>query len=131
MRAFKTKGFGKWATQEGVTDEALWTAVEELVQGNADALGGHVYKKRVALPGRGKRGGARTLLAFKQDENAFFLYGFAKNQRANIKTDELRALKLLAKELLGYSEQGINKAIKTGALIEVEDHGEATNEDKN
>jgi hypothetical protein len=104
--------------------------VEELVHGNAGALGGHVYKKRIALPGRGKRGGARTLLAFKQDENAFFLYGFVKNQRANIKADELRALKLLAKELLGYSESGFNKAIKVGALIEVEDHGEEANENK-
>ena len=127
MRIFKTKGFHQWADKEGVADEALRTAVEEMVRGQVDAnLGGHVYKKRVALPGRGKSGGARTLLAFKQDDDAFFMYGFAKNQRANITDKELKALRLLAKQCLGYSEKGLEKAVRVGELIEVEvdDNGE-------
>ena len=33
-------------------------------------------KKRVALPGHGKRGSLRTLVAFQLDEKAFFIYGF-------------------------------------------------------
>jgi hypothetical protein len=41
----------------------LRVAVEETAAGLIDAdLGGRVYKKRVPLPGRGKRGGARTLI---------------------------------------------------------------------
>lgn len=43
-----------------LTDDALCDAVSEMAQGLVDAdLGGHVVKKRVALPGQGKRGGAR------------------------------------------------------------------------
>jgi hypothetical protein len=102
----------------------LRTAVDEMECGLNDAdLGGHVVKKRVAISGRGKRGGVRTLLAFRVGDKAFFVYGFAKNARANISADELKALKYLAKELLGYSDKDLTKAIEYGALIEVENDG--------
>ena len=101
------------------------SAVTELERGLADALGGYVYKKRVALPGRGKRGGARTLLAFRRGSSAFFIYGYPKNERANITDRELDALRLLAKELLGYSEHQLVVAVKAGEIIEVSDDGEA------
>lgn len=101
-------------------DETLLAAVEELEIGLIDAeLGGYVIKKRVALQGRGKRGGARTLLAYQQGNKAFFVYGFAKNERANISDKELKALKLLAIQLLGYTNPTLIKAIKAGELIEV------------
>jgi len=55
MRVFKSKWFQKWATGEGLDDKALLSAVEEMGKGLIDArLGGHVVKKRVALPGRGR-----------------------------------------------------------------------------
>lgn len=125
MNIYKTKWFHRWAAKEGLSDAVLWTATLELEQGLADALGGYVYKKRIGLPGRGKRGGVRTLIAFRQGERAFFMYGYPKNERANINHDELKALRLLAKELLGYNEQGLIKAIKAGELIEVIDDGKA------
>jgi hypothetical protein len=84
-------------------------------------LGGNVYKKRVAKPGQGKSGSYRTILAFKLKDKAFFMYGFSKNQRANISSKELVVLKRLASELLGYSELQLNKAVEKGELIEVED----------
>ena len=124
MRIFKNKAFSKWAAKEGLEDESLRAAVDEMVRGLIDAdLGGHVVKKRVALPGRGKSGGVRTLLAYKIGNKAFFVYGFAKNARANISADELKALKFLAKELLNYSDKALTEAIKHGALIEVENDG--------
>ncbi len=121
MQALKTKAFAGWADGDGLSDAALAAAVAEMEAGLIDArLGGQVVKKRVALPGRGKRSGARTLVAFKQDEKAFFVYGFAKNERANISDKELKALKLLAKELLNYPAEMLAKAIKAGELIEIE-----------
>jgi hypothetical protein len=48
------------------------------------------------------------------------IFGFAKNERANISSDELRALKFLAKELLNYSAMSLTKALQTGELIEIE-----------
>jgi hypothetical protein len=121
MQAFKTKAFAKWAAGEGLGDDALASAVMEMEQGLIDArLGGQVVKKRVALRGRGKRGGARTLVAFRQDDKAFFIYGFAKNERANVSDGELKALKLLAKALLNYPLATLRKAVDAGELIEIE-----------
>lgn len=122
MQAFKTKAFAKWARGEGLGDAALGTAVSEMERGLIDAqLGGQVVKKRVAFPGRGKRGSARTVVAFKQGDKAFFIYGFAKNERGNVSEKELQALKLLAKELLGYTATPLNKAQNAGELIEIEE----------
>jgi hypothetical protein len=57
MKIFKLKLFHKWANKEGLTDDSLKKAVKEMEQGLIDAdLGGHVYKKRVGIQGRGKRG---------------------------------------------------------------------------
>lgn len=124
MWVFKNKAFSKWATKEGLSDGALLAAVEEIARGLVDAdLGGHVFKKRVAVGGRGKSGGVRTLLAYRAGDKAFFVYGFAKNVRANISDKELKALKLYADTLLSYSKAELNKAVKSGALIEVVNDG--------
>ena len=85
MRAYKTKWFHRWALKEGVTDMSLVAAVSELAAGLVDAdLGGYVVKKRAGLHGRGKRGGVRTVVALRHESLTFFIYGFAKNERANI-----------------------------------------------
>ena len=74
MRVFKTKGFQKWAAREGLTDEALRAAVEEMENGLIDAeLSGDVVNKRVALTGRGKRGGTRTLVVYQQASAALLV----------------------------------------------------------
>jgi hypothetical protein len=124
MRIFKNKVFNKWAAKEGLDDESLRTAVDEMEHGLIDAdLGGQVVKKRVALAGRGKSGGARTLIAYRVGDRAFFIYGFAKNARANISAKELEALKAYAAVLLSYSEKDLDKAVKEGVLYEVESDG--------
>jgi len=124
MQAFKTKWFAKWASSQRINDKALSAAVAEMEQGLVDAqLGGQVVKKRVALSGKGKRGSARTLLAFRQGDKAFFIYGFAKKERGNIGVKDLKALKLLAREMLSYTNPALTKAIKAGELIEVKDDG--------
>lgn len=123
MSIFTSKLFHKWANKEGLTDESLRKADKKMEEALIDAdLGGHVYKKRVAIEGHGKSGGLRTILAFKVGNNSFFMYGFAKNKRANISVKEIKALKIMAKGLLGYSTLQLNKAIKAGSLIEVENY---------
>jgi hypothetical protein len=39
----------------------------------------------------------------KSGDKAFFMYGFAKNVQANVSTDQLKALKHLAKELVNVT----------------------------
>jgi hypothetical protein len=124
MRIFKNKMFNRWAANEGLGDDALIAAVNEILQDLIDAdLGGHVLKKRVALAGRGKRSGVRTLLAYKAGNRAFFVYGFAKNALENISARELKALKHFAKILLDLGERELTQAIMDGALIEVKTDG--------
>jgi len=81
-RVFKTRHFSRWVRKTELTDNALCTAVAEMAQGLIDAdLGGGIVKKRVGLAGRGKRGGARTLVATSKGNRWFFVYGFEKNDR--------------------------------------------------
>ena len=120
MQIFLTKWFDRWSNKEGLSKQALRNAVIEMEGGVIDAnLGGNVVKKRVGVHSQGKRGGVRTIVAFKIKDKAFFLYGFAKNQQDNINDKQLQALKLMAKHLLSYDNKALDKAIKAQELIEV------------
>ncbi len=106
----------------GLTDSALRKAVFEMAQGLYDAdLGSYVVKKRIALPGQGKRGGARTIVATKLAERWFFLYGLRKNERANIDQTELKLLQELAKEFLSFDDHqlAIAIALAAGEIVEI------------
>ena len=82
-------------------------------------LAGHVVKKRVPLAGRGKRSGARTLVATQFDDRWFLMYGFEKNERPNIADDELKVLREVAKELLALKDMEIAIAMSKGELVEI------------
>lgn len=119
-RIFKTKSFAKRAKAMGLVDESLFNAIREISQGLYDAhLGGHVYKKRVPLGHSGKRGGGRTIIAFKLGDKAIFMYGFPKSERDNLSQKEVDALKALGDIYFEYSEWQIENAIHSGDLIEV------------
>lgn len=89
-------------------------------QGQYEAnLGGAIYKKRIPIAGKGKRGGARVILAFKANELIVFIYGFSKNEKSNVDNKEKEALKSLAKVYLAYPQKELEQAIKFGKLIEI------------
>ena len=120
MRIFKTRAFDRWATKAKLPNKLLQQAVAEITLDQYEAtLGGFLYKKRIALGNKGKSGGVRTIVALKHEEKAFFIYGFSKNQKANITVDELAALKKLSKLYLGYTEEQIRKILKIKEFIEV------------
>ncbi len=115
-----TKFFYRWQEKSGVTEAALVDAVAEMEAGLIDAdLGGSVYKKRIAIPGQGKRGGVRTILAMKAGERTFFLYGYAKNELENITNRDLKSLKKVAVRLLYAPETKISDYLTRGLLKEV------------
>ncbi len=119
-RVFKTRHFSHWMRKTELTDNALCSAVNEMMQGLIDAdLGGNVVKKRVGLAGRGKRGGARTLIATNQGNRWFFVYGFEKNDRANIAGDELEGLQDIAGQLLALSVSQLDEAVQDASLKEI------------
>lgn len=119
-RVFKTRYFSRWMRKTQLTNSALCEAVAEMSQGLVDAdLGGGVVKKRVALPGHGKSGGARTLVATNKGTRWFFVFGFEKNDRANISDQELEALQDLAQDLLARTGAQLDLAVQTSALEEI------------
>ena len=71
------------------------------------------------MPGRGKRGSTRTLLATNRKDRWIFVHGFEKNEQENISANELEALKLLADDLLTLSESQISETVGKGSLLEV------------
>jgi hypothetical protein len=120
VRVFKTTWFARFAGKEGITDEELREMVNQLETGQAGAdLGGGVYKVRAARPGESKAGGYRVIVFFRSEERTFFVYGFAKSQRANIDQKELRAFKNDAKDQFSLTDEQIAAWLRKKKLIEV------------
>lgn len=119
-RVFKTRHFTRWMRKTGLANTALCAAVDEMVRGLVDAdLGGGVVKKRVPLPGRGKSGSTRTLVATNKGNRWFFLFGFEKNERDNVSEKELEALQAIAGDLLKLSSRDLDAQVESGALQEI------------
>jgi hypothetical protein len=120
VRIFKNKAFMRFAKKAGLDDSTLSKSIQDAARGLVAAdLGGGVVKQRIARPGQGKSGGFRTLIVFRAGARAFFVHGFAKNEKDNIGTNELIAIKKLASELLAYDDRAIARAVASGTLIEV------------
>jgi hypothetical protein len=100
----------------------LFKAINEMERGLVDAdLGGNIYKKRIALPGRGKRGSTRTLIATNGATRWIFLNGFEKNEQDNITHNELSVWKMIAQDLLECSDMALNTLQRDGELEEIHD----------
>jgi len=122
LRVFKNKIFRRFAQRENISDKSLLEAIERAEKGSIDAdLGGGVIKQRIARPGQGKSGGFRSIVLFRSGDKAFFVYGFAKNERDNITPREREAFKGLAADMLKYRDEILNMTVKQGVLFEVHD----------
>ncbi len=70
---YTTKTFDRWAKKANLSDKALINAVLEMEKGIIHAdLGGSLYKQRVPLLERGKRGSVRTIIAARIGDTYFF-----------------------------------------------------------
>lgn len=92
-------------------------------RGNIDAdYGGGVIKQRIARTNQGKSGGYRAIVYYRQADKSFFVYGFSKNARDNIETDEERELKRQAKIIFALSNEQLLKLLENGTYQEVKSH---------
>ncbi|MBF0356499.1 MAG: type II toxin-antitoxin system RelE/ParE family toxin [Alphaproteobacteria bacterium] len=120
MRIFATKAFARFARHEDISAGELCEAIERAEAGLIAAdLGGGIIKQRIARKGQGKSGGLRTIVIFRQQTRAVFVYGYAKSARSDIGPDELKAFRRLAAELLSLDTSGITAAMKNGTLQEI------------
>jgi hypothetical protein len=116
---FLERRFANWAKSKGIDDEHLFETAVEAFAGEVEAdLGGYLFKKRLARDGEGKSGGYRTILCFRKsgEERIVFLHGFAKTAKGNLSPTELRALKLIAKSLVGLRQDQIEALVVRGML---------------
>jgi hypothetical protein len=110
----------RFAKKASIGDAALYEAIRDAERGLIAAnLGGGVIKQRIARAGRGKSAGFRALIVFRAGERAFFVHGFAKNEKDNVNNDELATLKRLASELLGVDDEAIHRVVASGTLTGV------------
>lgn len=121
MRIFKTKAFDKFAQKHYIPDEDFLEAVMRAEQGAIDAdLGSNIIKQRIARAGKGRSGGFRAFIFYRINENSYFVAAISKNVRDNISTQELAALKALAKEYAKLAPQQIERQIENGLFIEID-----------
>ena len=117
MSYYITRQASKWAKSEKCSDAQLINALQEMERGlTGNALGANLYKKRVAVPGAGKSGGWRVIVATKFRGHWFVIHGFAKNVQANIDAQQLADLKVLSKALLSYDDLTIERAVGVGVI---------------
>ena len=115
-----TKAFARYARRERIGDRALCDAVERIARGLVDTdLGGGVFKQRIARPGQGRSSGFRAILVLRGRERAFFVHGFAKSDRENLRQTELKAVRALAGELLRLDDANLDAMLANRAISEV------------
>jgi len=122
---YKTKPFDRFARKARITDADLWKAADLANRGIIDAdLGGGVIKQRIARTGEGKSGGSRSIIAFRKEDRAIYIFGFEKKDQANIDRSDLEVLRKLAKAFLGYTAADMAREIRSGELVDVESENE-------
>lgn len=119
-RVFKTKTFNRWA-RKVVSDSALCDAAREIEQGLFAAdLGAGLCKKRIALPGQGKSGSSRTLVAKKHKNAIFFLAGREKSQPGSDFSDqEVEAAKIIGSGLQAANTAKLDELVAADVLKEI------------
>ena len=112
-RAFKTAWFSKAARKACIGDLALIVAVREVMQGQADDIGGGAFKKRL------NKSMHRSIALAKGGRHWIFAYLFAKKDRANIDDDELADFKKLAQAYGRMMDTELRAALNQGDLLEL------------
>jgi hypothetical protein len=120
VRIFKSKPFMRFARRAQLSDVDLAKAIGDAERGIIDAdLDGGVIKQRIARTGGGKSGGYRTIILFRRGDRAYFVHGFAKNDKDNISEAELADFKILAHILLAFTDAELSHAVKSGLMAEI------------
>ncbi|MCB1021939.1 MAG: type II toxin-antitoxin system RelE/ParE family toxin [Acidobacteria bacterium] len=120
MRVFQSKAFQRFVRKEKIAPSSLIDAVLRAEAGQIDAdLGSGVIKQRIARSGGGKSGGYRSILFFRKNGLAVFVFGFSKSDRDNLDAAEEKAFKQAAKHVLGLTNEQWAKLVENGDFVEV------------
>ena len=113
-RVFKTAWFSRAARKALITDAELRRAITQVMIGQADALGGGVFKKRL------DKNRYRAVIIAGSGRGWIYEYLFAKKDKANIDGGELAAFRSLVKIYSGLTEAQIARLLADGDILEIE-----------
>ncbi len=113
MRSFKTAWFAKAAKKARISDQELSNAIVQVSLGQADDLGGGVFKKRL------KKNEHRAIILSKAKDIWIFEYVFAKKDQDNIDDAELKAFRALSGTYAALTSQQIEALVRNEDWIEI------------
>ncbi len=107
-RTFKTAWFLKAAHKAQIKDSELCEAIPQVMKGQANDLGGGVFKKRL------NKNRHRAIILAKGGQHWVYEYLFAKKDHDNIDNNELAAFRRLAKTYGTLTDQQIAQLLRNG-----------------
>lgn len=113
VRAFKTAWFAKAARKARIGDDELCEAIRAVMKGQADDLGGGVFKKRL------DKNRHRSIILAKGQRYWVYAYLFAKKDRANIDESELKAFRGLADLYARKTDGEIERELEAREIVEI------------
>ena len=116
-RVFKTAWFSKAARKALIPEDELCAAIRQVMLGQADDLGGGVFKKRL------DKNRSRSIILAKGGRYWVYEYLFAKKDLDNIGEVELGKYRKLAKVYEVLTEQQVDLLIQSESWKEI-CHGE-------
>jgi hypothetical protein len=112
-RVFKTAWFAKAARKALIADGELCLAIRQVMEGQADDLGGGVFKKRL------DKNRSRSIILAKGGRHWVYEYLFAKKDRANIDDSDLAKLRKIAKGYETLTERQVDELMDEGSWMEI------------
>ncbi len=113
QRFFKTAWFAKAAKKARIADSELCLAITQVILGQADDLGGGVFKKRLG------KNLFRSVIVTKAGEFWVFEFLFAKKNRSNIDDAELVEFRNIARHYGRLAPQQIAQLIHDKYWMEI------------
>jgi hypothetical protein len=114
-----TKRFVRLARRAGIREADLCTAAQAVMSGQADDLGGGVWKKR--LDGNRRR----AIILAKGGRIWVYEHLFAKQDQANIGDRDLMILRTLAKQYAAMRDEDFDTLVRNQGWKEI-CHGQST-----
>ena len=112
-RTFKSAWFARAAKNARIGDAALCNAIAQVMAGQADDLGGGVFKKRLS------NNLFRSIILARGGDYWVYQFLFGKQDRANIDDEELSQFRNLAKRYAALSTDQVADLFASKDWIEI------------
>jgi hypothetical protein len=120
VRAFKTNYFMRYAITQHITDAELWDAFTRFADPMLDFhLGGGLIRHRLARPSRWRPLGFCSILSYRANNCALFLYGFPRDRPDELAHRDLVAYRHIAEVFFELNTEAIDILITKGKFSEV------------